>query len=224
MKLTILQSVLLLALQITTTFAIAEQNFIDAQEIFEQSLAGNESKTTAAIDSFQTLVNNNPEQPLFLVYLGSAYTLKARDSWMPWTRLSNVDTGLEKIDKAIQMLTPEHGEQKIRGSIISIETRLVAISTFLQVPGFLNRFQDAKDLMHETVNSPAYPLSPPIVKGRLQLWAAEIAIQDDDSNTARVHLEQAIKLLPDGRFSNQAHERLSEITLDELNKETDEEI
>ena|GEM_PF-4995066 len=58
------------------------------------------------------------------------------------------------------MLGPEHDEQYERGSVISIETRLVALTTFLKVSSFSNRLQDAKDLLAETLVQEAICNSP----------------------------------------------------------------
>lgn len=185
--------------------------FISAQATFENSLAGDASQTDAAIEQFQALSKRAPSQPLFLAYLGSAYALRARDAWMPWTQISNVEEGMEKLDKALSMLSPEHDVQTFRGSIVSTELRLVAISTFLQVPDFFNRFQPAKDLLAETLKSPVYEVSAPLVKGRIQIWAAEIAKRDHRSTAQRQHLEQAITILKTGQFAEIARQKLAEL-------------
>lgn len=185
--------------------------FIDAHAVFETSLAGDKNATQPAIEKFSMLVEQNPAQPLYRVYLGSTYALRARDAWMPWTKLRNVEKGLEMIDKALLMLTPEHDEQRLRGSIVSTETRLVAVSTFLRVPGFMNRRQPAKDLLRETLDTPVFDASPALVKGRLYLGAANIARREDQKVAERDYLEKALSLLPPSRFRSQAEQQLIEI-------------
>ncbi len=186
--------------------------FTDAQSVFEDSLSGNQDATKAAIKKFEALVQKDPAQPLYLAYLGSTYTLKARDAWMPWTRLSNVEKGLGLIDKALFMLKPVHDTTGLRGSIISTETRLVAISTFLQVPDFLNRLQAAKDVLNETLSTAVFEASAPIVKGRLYMWAAEIAKREEEIAKERDFMEKALAVLPKGPFREQATQQLKGLT------------
>ena len=182
--------------------------FETAYQLFETNLAGDKDSNPSVIKQFTTLVQNHPEQPLFLAYLGSAYTLKARDAFAPWTRLSNVDRGLDMVDKALIMLEPEHDEMKLRGSVVSMETRLVAISTFLKVPGFLNRLQPAKDLLTETLADPVFNQAPAIVRGRIYLNAADAAKRDKDVDKERHLLTKAAEILPDSRFKTEAQSRL----------------
>ncbi len=186
--------------------------FIEAQAVFESSLAGNEADTEPAIAEFTKLVGLDQEQPLYLAYLGSAYTLKARDAWMPWSRLSNAEKGLDMIDKALSMLKPGHDDQRIRGSIVSTETRLVAINTFLQVPEFLNRGQAAKELLVEAFDSPVFGVSAPEVKGRLFMQAAEIARREEQWDQAVKYLKQARPLVPPGRYQQLVTQQLREVT------------
>lgn len=186
--------------------------FVDANAAFESSLAGSKADTETAITKFAKLVELEPEQPLYLAYLGSAYTLKARDAWMPWSRLGNAEKGLDMIDKALLMLRPRHDEERLRGSIISTEARLVAINTFLQVPEFLNRIQAAKELLNETLNSPVFDASAPEVKGRLFMQAADIARREKHRDQAAAYLKQALPLLPSGRYQQLAERQLMEDT------------
>lgn len=182
--------------------------FVAAHALFESSLAGNEADTETAIAQFAKLVELDPEQPLYLAYLGSAYTLKARDAWMPWSRLSNAEKGLDMIDKALLMLEQRHDDERLRGSIVSSETRLVAINTFLEVPAFLNRAEDAKALLKETLDSPVFGASAPEVKGRLFMQAATIAHREKQLDQAVAYLRRALPLLPPGRHQQLAKQQL----------------
>ena len=204
---------LITALTLLSSPLYAETNgdqaaFDSAQRIFENNLAGDKDSNSAVIEKFEQLVNESPDQPLYLAYLGSAYTLKARDAFAPWTRLKYVEKGLAMIDKALIMLEPKHDEMRIRGSIVSMETRLVAISTFLKVPGFLHRLQPARDLIKETLASPAFAKAPPMVRGRIYLNAADAAKKAGNAAEAIALLKQAEALLPDSRFKQEAHSRL----------------
>ena len=208
----VMLGVLLLATHYSMAGDVDVNAFISAQQTFERSLSGDKEQTELAIAQFQKLVDDNHTHPLLLAYLGSAYTLKARDSFWPWTSLSNAEKGLEIIDKALSLLGPEHDDQFLRGSLVTSETYLVAISTFIQVPSFLNRMQAAKDLLSEILNAPIYVKSAPEVKGRLQLWAAEIARKKGDIDAQRAHLKLALELLPPGRYLDDAKGKIRQLS------------
>ena len=187
-------------------------NFASIQAVFEQGLRGDAEAAETAYPGLQKLVKDHPDNPLFLAYLGADETLFARDGWVPWTRIKFLDSGLDKVDKALAMLGPEHDEQYERGSVISIETRLVALTTFLNVPPFSNRLQDAKDLFAETLEQPAFHNAAPEVRQRIYLQGAEIAKRDDDEALEKKYLKLALDARPgQSHYANIVRARLAEI-------------
>ncbi|NOY83635.1 MAG: hypothetical protein GXO96_02210 [Nitrospirae bacterium] len=208
-QISLLITLFLIFFTVSDGHATELQSFIDAQAIFEKSLAGDQNATQFAIEQFDHLAKNYPDQPLYSAYLGSAYTLKARDAWMPWTRLKYVEKGLELIDTALLNLRPKHDKMRLRDSIVSMETRLVALSTFLQVPSFLNRLQTAKDLLTETFDSSAFAQANPEVKGRIYLRAAELADKEGKTQIKGDYLQKALNELPEGRFRDKAEKDLA---------------
>ncbi len=202
-------TLLLLATSVSAADARLDA-FAAARRAFERSLSGDTAATRLALERFQHLVDADPLHPLYLAYLGSSYTLKARDAWMPWTRIGNAEKGLQMIDKALAMLGPDHDEQGLRGSVVSTETRLVAVSTFSEMPRFLNRRQDAKDLLAETLAAPAFDKAPGEVRGRLWLRAAELAEREEDRDARVDYLQKALQVLPPGRFAVLARARLAQ--------------
>ena len=186
------------------------KQFVDAQAVFERSLAGDEDATELALDQFDRLIEMAPDNPLFTVYLGSAYTLKARDAMMPWTRLKYLDKGLGIIDKTLRKLAPVHDETLMRGVPVSVETRLVAVSTFLSVPGFLNRLQPAKDLLQDVFTDPVFESSSSIVKARFYLQAANAAKREDEPTKEKAFLQKVLNEMPDAPFALDVEQRLRE--------------
>jgi len=188
-----------------------EQAFIEAQALFEQSLRGDESVTDQAYEKFATLVGLHPEKPEFLVYWGSSQALQARDTWMPWTSLKLAEGGLIKIDKALSMLEIKHDQQKVRGSIISMEIRLVAISTFLKVPNFLNRFQPAKQLFTDTTQHSAFNKASDEVRSRIYFLGAKIACRQDNIIQERDYIMTGLSIHSQTYQAEQARIRLQDI-------------
>ncbi len=193
------------------TVALADApEFIDAQANFEQGLRGDKDASKKAYEGFSKLVKEHPDNPLYLAYMGSNETIFARDDWLPWRQIKNLDKGLDHLDKALAMLGPEHDDQYERLSVISIETRLVALTTFINVPGFANRFQDAKDLFAETIEQTVFPKAPPEVRQRVYLQGADIAAKENNTADEIKYLKKALSVRPDGFYAEQIRKRLQE--------------
>src|SRR6185437_1180944 len=55
-----------------------------------------------------------------------------------------VNQGIDQIDHALALLGPQYDSQKLRGVPISLETRLVAIATYVPLPSLFNRMSVAR--------------------------------------------------------------------------------
>lgn len=156
--------------------------FKKAVNVFNQSLAGDESVTGVALNQFKMLSMTYRDNPLFFAYKGACKTLMGRDAWMPWNKASYTEEGLEDISKALRMLKPKHDQQMMLGSPISVETRLIAVSTFSEVPDSFNHFEKAKKVLKELFQSPALKASPPELQAKVYQLAAKIARQENQRN------------------------------------------
>ncbi len=191
---------------------ITPADFLTAQTQFDLGLAGDDAALAKAYALFEKLLAEQPGHPLYLAYLGSATTLKGRAAWMPWNKLKYVEQGLHFIDKGLAQLTPEHDRALLRNVPVSIETRLVAISTFLGIPGFFHRFDSAKELLQFALTDPAFAASPPEVQGRLYMQAALAAREDKKPLEERDFLDKVIALAPQSELAPGARQRLKELT------------
>jgi hypothetical protein len=188
--------------------------FVQAQAQFESALHGDSSALPKASAAFKELLNQEPGNPLFLAYYGSTYALQAREAWMPWNKLKLAEQGLDLIDKGLGRLQPVHDQMTMRGAPISVETRLVAISTFFQVPdNFLHRTDPGKRLLAETLQAPAYAASPPALKARLQFQAAVAARLENRRNDEVASLQRVLALDAGNVDGPAAKARLKELGL-----------
>jgi hypothetical protein len=189
-------------------------DFVQAQSEFESALHGDSSALPKASAAFKQLLNQEPGNPLFLAYYGSTYALQAREAWMPWNKLKLAEQGLDLIDKGLGRLRPQNDRQIMRGAPVSVETRLVAISTFFQVPdNFLHRFDPGKRLLAETLQTPAYAASPPSLQARLQFQAAVAARQESRRNDEIASLQRVLALDASNVNGPAAKARLKELGL-----------
>jgi hypothetical protein len=182
--------------------------FLAARAEFEQGRAGVGGANQRAAEGFQALVEAHPGHPLFRVYLGSTYALKARDGWFPFTRLRNVETGLDHVSKALGLLRPEHDAQTPRGVPVGLETRLVAVATYLAVPGFFNRLQDGQDVLDEALALPTFAAAPPAVRAEFYLHAAEVQRRKERPAEELAYLRKALAESPDSPVGGKARARL----------------
>ncbi len=156
--------------------AASEPQFLDALKAFELARNGEDRQIEPAIAAFDALARAEPQQPAYAAYLGSALTLKAREAWMPWNKLKYSERGLDHIDRALAALKPQHDSQLLRGVPVSLETRLVAASTFLALPdGIFHRRASGKKLIDELLRHPALAAAPAAYRAEVQKLAAQAA-------------------------------------------------
>jgi two-component SAPR family response regulator len=107
--------------------------------VIYHDMALKDTKTYAkkAVNSLEEAQKVKPEDNVTLCYLGSAYTLMAKESWNPVSKSNYVNKGIECMDKAIKK-DPDN-----------ITIRMTRGMNSRGLPGFLNRRQVAfEDFEH----------------------------------------------------------------------------
>jgi hypothetical protein len=175
-----------------------------AHKIFEQSLEREKDQSTiqSALHKFKLLLEADPKNPLFLVYQGSTYTLMSEFAWLPWSKKRYTNEGLEKIKMALQQLKTIHDSEYLKvGEVqvpISIETRLVAIDTFLRIndPQSINVFEAVKAVLYDLYWSPAFQKAPPSIQAHFYLQNATLAHQENKPcEQEKQHLDKSSKII-----------------------------
>ena len=204
---------LLIAFPLNTLAQNNSDAFIKAQAVFEQGLRGSEHANKNAGEQFKHLTELEPGNPLFMAYYGSTYALKADHTWMPWTRLKLGEQGLELIDKALKLLSEEHDQILMRSVPMSIETRLVAINTFLKMPNifFHGRNDAGKNLLAETMKGSLFAASPPFTRARYHFQVAFVAEMEKNLANEVNHLKRVLELDPEILDAPAARTRLKEL-------------
>lgn len=146
--------VVILAAVSFTVHANLDEQFNEAQGEFLAIVEENSGSFEKAWTKFIQLDKQYPDHPAIQAYFGSLETLKARDSWMPWTKLKWVEQGLDRIDHALSLLDESHESEKLGTTTVALHSRIAAANTFLAIPSFLNRLQDAKDLFADLLDTP----------------------------------------------------------------------
>ncbi len=151
--------------------------FIEAVQLVQRASAGDAKAIDGAVAAFEALSRAEPANPLYTAYLGSATGMRAREAWMPWSKIRYAEQGLDHVDRALQALKPEHDRQLVRGAPMGIETRIVAARVFLRVPDeFFHRRAAGKKLIAEVLKDPQFAASPEPLRAVARAVAAEAGL------------------------------------------------
>ncbi|MBK9440352.1 MAG: hypothetical protein IPN53_03180 [Comamonadaceae bacterium] len=175
------------------SWAAPADKFDKAFAVFQQAAAGQESAIQPSTEAFEALLKVEPTNPVLLAYVGAATSMKANTTWFPWKKMTYAEDGLAMLDKALAMLTAVHNAPLQHEVPAVLEVKFVAASTFLAVPGFMNRSQRGASLLADVVSSALLATAPLAFRGDVWLAAAEQARKDQRLEVARQHLNQIIK-------------------------------
>jgi len=170
--------------------------FMQAAQTFEQARAGSAEATPLAQAAFRDLVNEDPDNPLYLVYYGSTFAMQARDGRLPWQRVKDIHDSIATLNRGLSLLRPEHDSIETRGMPLSLETRLVAIATFVALPEVFHCLPIAREQLEIAMGSPLFASAPRELRGRLFYEAALIAEADGEVQRERVALRQVLDCAP----------------------------
>jgi hypothetical protein len=194
------------------TDAAAQQRFVQARSAFEAARGGTSGAADIAQEKFRQLLSEEPANPLYLAYYGSTYTLQARESSLPWTKIRLVNKGVELLDQALKLLHATEGTHRISDPADPLETRLVAIATYIALPDALfHRMAVAKRTLNEAMASPVFAQATADLRGHLIYEGALIAREERDTAAERTALTQVIALAPPSIDAAGLRERLAQL-------------
>lgn len=180
-----------LALALGTAHALPDAQFEPAFELFTQASAGQGSPEAAA-QAFAALHAQEPANPVLLAYQGAATAMQARGTLLPWKKMGYAEDGLALLDKALALLAARHATPLQHGTPGTLEVKFTAASTFLAVPGFMNRRERGQKLLDEVLASPLLAQAPLAFRGSVWMAAADAAARSDQPAQARRWLDQVV--------------------------------
>ncbi len=165
---------------VSNAFALTEQEFKEANSAYLSFVVDDKIKIDDPWNKFDVLNKNNPDHPVVQIYFGSLETLKARDAWMPWSKLKWVNQGLDRIDRALRLLEKRHDVEMLQNMPVSLLSRITAARTFLGVPSFLNRLQDGKDVFADILDSADVTQYPAALQKQIFTIGMEISKAEEN--------------------------------------------
>lgn len=193
----------------------APAGFVQARQQFLAASAGDTAARDGAIAAFKALAAGHPGHPLLAAYEGAAIALKGRDALLPWDKMKYAENGADAIDKALAQLTPAHDETLFGGTPESVETRLVAASSLLALPDFMNRRASGLRALDAALKSPVFAQAPLPVRTRLLALAARQAAADKRAPDEASYLRQLAAAAPQSPEAGKAAARLKELGVQE---------
>ena len=164
----------------------------EAASAFQAGSAGDARAAARASALFQQLSAAEPGDPVLLAYAGAATALTGRDASSPLDALNITEAGLSRIDQALKRLGPADDRTAPGRLPQRLETWLVAASTFLAVPDFMNRGARGQKLLNEVLASPLFAAAPLPFRGQVWLRAATLAAKDQRPDDARRWLTEIV--------------------------------
>jgi hypothetical protein len=189
----------------------ATGRFLKAARTFEEARAGSTAAVPQAQAAFKQLLDGDPSNPLFMAYYGTTFAMQARDGGAPWQKLKWVHESIGQIDHALSLLGPQHDAQKTRDVPVSLETRLVAIATYVSLPSLFNRMPVAREQLALAMKSPLFAAASTELRGRFYYEDALIAHTDGDKERERRSLSEVIKYAPPSLDMNEVREQYAKL-------------
>lgn len=168
-----------------TAHALTDDQYLAAYSQLQRAQGGDKGAIPDAVAAFDALHKAEPTNPLVLVNLGAASSMRARTTLVPWNKMAYTEEGLAYIDKALALLKPEHDAQLQNGTPISLSVKFIAANTWLAVPKFFLKAERGEKLLNEVLNSPLLEQASLQTRGAVWLRAARLAQAQKRTDDAR---------------------------------------
>jgi hypothetical protein len=149
------------------TYAATPAQFDPAWAQFTQATEGNEAAIEKSRAAFADLLKAEPTNPVLMAYTGSATTMLATTTWLPWRKMTFAEDGLAMLDKSLSLLTPAHDAPLQHDVPAVLEVKFIAANTFLAVPSFMNRHDRGAKLLDDVAKSPLLAKAPADFRNRV---------------------------------------------------------
>lgn len=161
--------------------------------------SGDEGAVDKGFRCFDRLLALDSTNAVALVYRGSLWTQRARESRWPPTKLKNLKRGGDEMDRAVEM-APDN-----------ITIRLVRGINCLGLPQYANRLSEALEDFLVILKHPDFPDQTKELKALVFFYGGVAMKRADDYEKARELFKRAIAILPDSDFARRAQQELSDM-------------
>jgi len=171
-----------------------EMLFTLAHKLFQQSIEENNVNTETS-RHFEVLSKTYPNNPLFLAYQGSLYTLIAHNAWLPWSKSRYISEASRRIEEALEIIKSMPDRRDIESQAshlpISVETRLIAVSAIIR----MDDIQWAKAVLYDLFRYSEFINPDVLINARIRFLAAKVARHNRKFDEEKRHLEKINEIL-----------------------------
>jgi len=158
----------------------------------------NEEASDRAEELFESILKKKRDHAEALVYYGSLLTLKGRDAFLPWKKLSYVEDGCDEMDKAVQ-LDPKN-----------ITLRITRAMNNINLPDFFKRQAYYLEDFEFIRNHPAFGSFPPVFQQQILFNSAKAFEKNDHPQKGVEMYKQVIAINKDSDFGKRANKAIKE--------------
>jgi tetratricopeptide (TPR) repeat protein len=164
-----------------------------------QSAAGNKDAVDKGFTCFDKVLQIDPSNAVALAYRGSLWTLRGRDAWWPFTKMGNVDKGIDELDKAADLAPND------------ITVRLVRGINSVQLPSMFRRLATALKDFTYLLNDERFAKFDSHLQSTICCWAGIAYKNDGQTAKAKDLLQKAISADPNSDTARKAENELKQI-------------
>ena len=161
-----------------------------------EGVSGDKDAVKKGFACLDTLLALDPTNAVALAYRGSLWTLRGRDAWWPFTRMSDVDRGIDEMDKAVD-LAPDNVTVRLTRGINSVH-----------LPSMFKRIGTAEKDFYYLVNMPSFQKLDPGLRSTIYYWSGMAYKQDDQTDKAKEFFKKAVETAPGSENANNASQEL----------------
>jgi tetratricopeptide (TPR) repeat protein len=166
----------------------------------DQGASGNKDAVEQGMTCLDKALELDPGNSAALAYRGSLWTMRGRDAWWPFTKMKDVDKGIDEMDKAVDLAPTNPTVHIVRG-INSV-----------QLPSMFKRLPVALKDFDYLLSCREFAYFDPALQSTICLWAGIAYKHDDQAAKAKVLLLKAAALVPDSWMATKAKEELKELS------------
>lgn len=192
--------------------ALAQSPNYDAElrqvyPLYQSAIEGDKSASRDAERALSELAEHYPNDPVMQLLHGSSQTLRGRDAWLPWNKLSHTEDGLDQMARALRLLTDAHQSHAFEGLPVPTYVRMTAAINFISVPDMFGRFEHGYDLLQQLSNDPDTALLPDTVQATIHYYTAQAAEKVNDATVKQQALQRLYAINGDEPLKQRAQER-----------------
>ena len=165
----------------------------------DRGASGDDTAVEKGLQCFDKALAIDSMNAVALAYRGSLWTMRARDSWWPPSKLNHLRRGGAELDRAVE-IAPDN-----------IMVRLIRGINGLGLPAFAGRLPTSLEDFIVLLRHPAFPEQTRELKAAVYYYAGVAHKRADEYDRARELFKRAISIMPDSEFARRSQEELRDM-------------